>query len=125
MEPNSYGMNQKSIGSLAIISLVSSIMSFIFCPLIGGIIGIITGSIELKNIKKGITSENSRVIAMIGLWLGILNVILILVVFILIILSIIFFPNILDWIKSLDIDNDGINVIYRQLIYSFTVIANI
>ena len=125
METNSYGMNQKSIGSLAIISLVSSIMSFIFCPLIGGIIGIITGSIELKNIKKGITSENSRVIAMIGLWLGILNVILILVVFILIILSIIFFPNILDWIKSLDFDNEGINVIYRQLIYSFTVIANI
>ena len=125
MEPDLYGINKKSIGSLAIISLVSSIMSFIFCPLIGGIIGIITGSIELKNIKKGITSENSRVIAMIGLWLGILNVILILVVFILIILSIIFFPNILDWIKSLDIDNDGINVIYRQLIYSFTVIANI
>ncbi len=125
METNSYGMNQKSIGSLAIISLVSSIMSFIFCPLIGGIIGIITGSIELKNIKKGITSENSRVIALIGLWLGILNVILILVVFILIILSIIFFPNILDWIKSLDFDNEGINVIYRQLIYSFTVIANI
>lgn len=125
MEPNSYGMNQKSIGSLAIISLVSSIMSFIFCPLIGGIIGIITGSLELQNIKKGITSENSRVMALIGLWLGILNVTLILVVFILIILSIIFFPNILDWIKSFDFDNDGINVIYRQLIYSFTVIANI
>ncbi len=125
MEPDLYGINKKSIGSLAIISLVSSIMSFIFCPLIGGIIGIITGSLELQNIKKGITSENSRVMALIGLWLGILNVTLILVVFILIILSIIFFPNILDWIKSFDFDNDGINVIYRQLIYSFTVIANI
>ena len=115
MEPDLYNINQNKIGSLAIISFVFSIISYIFCPIIGGIVAVICGAVELGNINRKISSANGRVFALIGLWLGIVNI-----------LFLIFFSSdIIYWIRKFFDTGDGINIIYRSLVNSFTVIADI
>ncbi|MEO6694696.1 MAG: DUF4190 domain-containing protein [Ignavibacteria bacterium] len=68
--------NQSGASSNAIISLVLGILSFIMCPVIFGIGAWIMGKKELAEINSGRSSEAGRMIAKIGMWLGILNVIL-------------------------------------------------
>ena len=122
MEPDLYNINQNKIGSLAIISFVFSIISYIFCPIIGGIVAVICGAVELDNINRKISSANGKVFALIGLWLGIVNI----VIFVGFILFLIFFSSdIIYWIRKFFDTGDEINVIYSSLVNSFTVIADI
>jgi len=124
MEPDLYNVRKNNIGSLAIVSLVFAILSFILCPFIGGIIAVICASVELSSIKRGVASESGRVMSLISLWLGIVNIAIILIIIILILIGISFFPEILDWFKRFDHSGD-INVIYRLFVNSFAVIAYI
>ncbi len=74
---NSGGMNTGgSAGTNAIIALVCGILSYIFCPFILGIVAWIMGKGELSKIDRGESSEAGRSMAKIGMWLGIVNVIL-------------------------------------------------
>lgn len=77
--PPAGGMNMGSGGSAgtnAIIALVAGILSYIFCPFILGIVAWIMGKGELGKIDRGESSEAGRTLAKIGMWLGIVNVIL-------------------------------------------------
>ncbi len=77
--PSSGGMNMNaggSAGTNAIIALVAGILSYIFCPFILGIVAWIMGKGELGKIDRGESSEAGRTFAKIGMWLGIINVVL-------------------------------------------------
>lgn len=77
--PPAGGMNMNtggSAGTNAIIALVAGILSYIFCPFILGIVAWIMGKGELGKIDRGESSEAGRGMAKIGMWLGIVNVIL-------------------------------------------------
>lgn len=67
--------NKNNAGVLGIISLVLGILSILCCWLpffnfVFGIMAIVLGAIELKNIKRGVTGSNGRVMAIIGIALG-------------------------------------------------------
>jgi hypothetical protein len=64
-----------SAGTNAIIALVAGILSWIMCYWIGGIVAWIMGKGELSKIDRGESPEAGRVMAKIGMWLGIVNVI--------------------------------------------------
>ena len=77
--PSSGGMNMGAGGSAstnAIIALIAGILSYIFCPFILGIAAWIMGKGELGKIDRGESAEAGRSMAKIGMWLGIVNVIL-------------------------------------------------
>lgn len=75
--PPSAGMNTGGgAGTNAIIALVAGILSYIFCPFILGIVAWIMGKGELGKIDRGESSEGGRSFAKIGMWLGIINVVL-------------------------------------------------
>ena len=75
--PSAGNMNTGgSAGTNAIIALVAGILSYIFCPFILGIVAWIMGKGELSKIDRGESSEAGRTMAKIGMWLGIVNVIL-------------------------------------------------
>ncbi|MCI0449156.1 MAG: DUF4190 domain-containing protein [Chlorobi bacterium] len=65
-----------SAGTNAIIALVAGILSYVMCPFILGIVAWIMGKGELGKIDRGESSEAGRTMAKIGMWLGIINVIL-------------------------------------------------
>lgn len=68
--------NQDGASTNAIIALVCGILSYLFCPLILGIIAWVMGKKELAAIDSGQSSESGRTFANIGMWLGIVNVVL-------------------------------------------------
>lgn len=80
--PPSYNSPSQQMGSQggassnAIIALVCGILSFIFCPVVLGIIAWIMGKKELSAIDRGESPEAGRSLAKIGMWLGIVNIIL-------------------------------------------------
>lgn len=75
--PSAGNMNTGgSAGTNAIIALVAGILSYVFCPFILGIVAWIMGKGELSKIDRGESSEAGRTLAKIGMWLGIVNVIL-------------------------------------------------
>ena len=77
--PTGGGMNMGqggSAGTNAIIALVAGILSYVFCPFILGIVAWIMGNGELGKIDRGESAEAGRTLAKIGMWLGIVNVIL-------------------------------------------------
>lgn len=71
-QPNSGG----SASSNAIIALVLGILSFIACGIFASIPAWIVGKKELNEINSGRSPEAGRTLANIGMWLGIINVIL-------------------------------------------------
>lgn len=80
--PPSYNSPSQQMGSQggassnAIIALVCGILSYIFCPVVLGIIAWVMGKKELAAIDRGEAPEAGRALAKIGMWLGIVNVIL-------------------------------------------------
>jgi hypothetical protein len=61
-----------STNVLAIVSLIASVASFIFLPVIGAIAGIITGHIALRQIKE--TGEQGRALALWGTIVGYIHI---------------------------------------------------
>ncbi|MCC6865175.1 MAG: DUF4190 domain-containing protein [Ignavibacteria bacterium] len=75
--PPSAGMNTAGGASTnAVIALVAGIAAYIFCWFIGGIVAWIMGKGELSKIDRGESPEAGRTFAKIGMWLGIINVVL-------------------------------------------------
>jgi hypothetical protein len=84
--PPSYGSNisgpnmpsgmQGSASANAIIALVAGILSFVMCPLILGVVAWIMGKSENGKIERGESPSAGKTLAQIGMWLGIANVIL-------------------------------------------------
>ncbi|MDQ3019098.1 MAG: DUF4190 domain-containing protein [Bacteroidota bacterium] len=72
VSPNTGG----GASSNAVIALVLGILSFIACGLFAAIPAWIIGKKELNEIDSGRSSESGRTLAKIGMWLGIVNVIL-------------------------------------------------
>ena len=65
-----------SASGMAITALVLGIVSYFICPLIGGVAAWIVGKMELGKIERGESSEAGKGMAKVGMWLGIINVIL-------------------------------------------------
>lgn len=68
--------SQGGASSNAIVALVCGILSFIFCPVVLAIVAWIMGKKELAAIDRGESPEAGRTLAKIGMWLGIVNIIL-------------------------------------------------
>jgi large-conductance mechanosensitive channel len=65
-----------SASGMAITALVLGIVSYFICPLIGGIAAWIVGKMELSKIERGESPEAGKGMAKVGMWLGIINVVL-------------------------------------------------
>jgi hypothetical protein len=74
--PISGGTTSGSAGTNAIIALVAGILSWIVCPFILGIVAWIMGKGEINKINRGESAEAGRTMAKIGMWLGIVNIII-------------------------------------------------
>lgn len=70
------GGMQGGASSNAVIALVLGILSYITCGIFAAIPAWIMGKKELSEIDAGRSPENGRTMAKIGMWLGIVNVIL-------------------------------------------------
>jgi hypothetical protein len=62
--------------SLAIVSLVSSILSWVFLPLVGGIVGLITGIMARKEIKQGNGAQGGDGMATVGIIVSAINIVI-------------------------------------------------
>jgi hypothetical protein len=70
------GMQQGSSSTNSIITLVAGILSFVICPFILGIVAWVMGKMEINKINRGESPEAGKSLATIGMWLGIANIIL-------------------------------------------------
>jgi hypothetical protein len=62
--------------TMAIISLVAGILSWVMFPMLAAIVAIITGHMARTQIKESLGTETGDILAIIGLILGYLNIIL-------------------------------------------------
>lgn len=86
---------QPRTNGLAIVSLVASISAFLILPLIGSVVGVVTGHISLSQIKR--TGEGGRGLALTGTILGWVGVgLLVLALFVLLALLPVFFATVHD-----------------------------
>jgi len=86
-QPNSGG----SASSNAIITLVLGILSYIGCSIFTAIPAWIMGKKELNEINAGRSPEEGRTLANIGMWLGIIHVIIFILIGIAALIFVIFF----------------------------------
>ncbi len=63
-------------GSNAIIALVLGILAYVGCSIFAAIPAWIMGKMELNKINSGQSPEAGRTLAKIGMWLGIINVVI-------------------------------------------------
>jgi len=75
-QPSGYMSSGPGAGSNAIIALVLGILSFIACGIIAAIPAWIMGKREINEINAGRSSQAGMTFAKIGMWLGIINVII-------------------------------------------------
>jgi len=57
----------------AIVSLVSSIVGWIFFPIVGGLAGVVTGHMARREIKNSLGAQGGDGLAIAGLVIGYLN----------------------------------------------------
>lgn len=60
----------------AIVSLVSSIVGWVFFPIIGGLVGVITGHMARREIKASFGAQSGDGLAIAGLIIGYLNLLI-------------------------------------------------
>ncbi len=68
--------DQGGASTLAVVTLVCGVLSWTLLPVLAGIVGCITGWMELSNIKKGTSSEDGKLITQIGFAACAINVIM-------------------------------------------------
>ena len=61
--------------SLAIVSLVSSILSWVILPVVGGIVGLITGIMARKEIKQSNGAQGGDGFATVGIIVSAINIV--------------------------------------------------
>lgn len=113
---------QQGVGANAILSLVFGILSYFICFFIFGIVAWILGSIELKRIKNGQSSNSGETIASIGMWLGIINVVISIALIVFLIIIAVIFPAILitilnEFSKNPQNQKDTIEIIFKILTF--------
>ena len=81
---------QDSASTNAIITLILGILSWIACGVIAAIPAWIMGKKEINAIDAGQSSQAGRTMANIGMWLGIIQVILTIIALIVVVLLILF-----------------------------------
>jgi hypothetical protein len=75
--PPSTGMQSDKSSTRAIWALILGIAAFVLgCGILTGIPAWILGKKELNDIEAGLASPSGKTMAQIGMWLGIINVIL-------------------------------------------------
>jgi len=74
--PTMGSSNTGSASTNSIIALVAGILSWFICPFILGIVAWIMGKGEMNKIDRGESAEAGRTMAKIGMWLGIVNIII-------------------------------------------------
>lgn len=62
--------------NLAIATLICGVGSWLFLPILGSILGMILGSIELSNIKSGKSPAAGKTITQVGFYLSLAQMIL-------------------------------------------------
>lgn len=72
-EYQSYPSSGAQTNSMAVISLVSGIASWIFLPLIGSLVAVITGHMAKNQIRASMGTQTGDGLATAGLVLGYLN----------------------------------------------------
>lgn len=75
-QPPRTGGGGNNTSTLAIVTLGLGILSWTLLPGLAAWGGVITGWIELDNIKKGKSPESNKTLTMIGFWVSAANVIL-------------------------------------------------
>lgn len=91
--PPSPPMNTGTSGgasSNAIVALVLGILSYIACGILAAIPAWIMGKKELNEINAGRSPEAGRSLAKIGMWLGIINVVLSVIAIFFLVIALIF-----------------------------------
>jgi len=83
--------NRSETSTKALLALIFGILSYIVCPLIFGIVAWILGASELNDIKENRSAPENKSMALAGMWLGIVNVVLIVLSIIIIGILIMFF----------------------------------
>jgi len=68
--PEMQPQSQPPTSTLAIVSLVASILGLTFIPLIGSIVGVVTGHMALKEIREKAGQVSGDTLAKVGLGLG-------------------------------------------------------
>ncbi|MCX7833265.1 MAG: DUF4190 domain-containing protein [Ignavibacteria bacterium] len=86
-----YPTSKSETSSKALISLILGILSYFVCPLVFGIVAWVLGASELNDIKENKSSPDNKAMAMAGMWLGIINVIIVFLTIIIIVILIMFF----------------------------------
>ncbi len=98
--PQNYNIKNTGTSEKALLSLIFGILSFIVLPFIFGIVAWILGAIELSDIKEKKSSPENRSMAMAGMWLGIINVALVILTIIVIFILILFFAFAIPFVIS-------------------------
>lgn len=70
------GVDQSKASTKAILALVFGILGWILCGIIAAIPAWIIGAQEVKAIEEGRSSAAGKTMAKVGMWLGIIQVIL-------------------------------------------------
>ena len=74
--PQGYNQPSKGSSTNAILALIFGILSYIACGIFSAIPAWIIGKNEIARINAGQSPESNRTMATIGMWLGIVGVIL-------------------------------------------------
>lgn len=90
--------------TLAVISLIAGIVSFILLPLLGGIAAIITGGLAKKEIREGGGRYSGEGMATAGQILGWINVVLVAIPVCLIVILALLGPSIGNVFSNIIID---------------------
>ncbi|MDF2554259.1 MAG: hypothetical protein K0R60_154, partial [Microbacterium sp.] len=77
--------------TMAIVSLIASIVGFVFLPFIGSLAGVITGHIALRQLKT--SGENGRGMALAGTIVGWVGLALSVIITVIIIISVVYAIN--------------------------------
>jgi hypothetical protein len=67
-QPYGYYVQAAPTNSTSVVSLVAGIAAWVFCPIIGGIVAVITGHVALGQIRT--SGEQGRGMALAGVILG-------------------------------------------------------
>lgn len=90
-QPHYASGTKSETSTKALLALIFGILSYLFCPFVFGIVAWILGASELTDIKEGRSTPDNKSMALAGMWLGIINVALIVLSLIIIAILIMFF----------------------------------
>lgn len=99
-QQNQFSYNKSETSVKALLSLIFGILSYFTCPLVFGVVAWVMGASELSDIREGKSSPDNKAMAMAGMWLGIINVVLIVLTIVVIFILILFFAFTIPFIST-------------------------